>query len=488
MQEEFFTYVIILIMKSEKLTKIKRKTDFGTGSMTRIILSQAVPLIIAQFTQLLYNTVDRIFIGHIPDIGKEALTGLGITFPIVTFILAVTLLFGLGGTPLFSIARGEKKNDEAEIIQGNSFTLLLISSLILTAVSYIFMSPILYAFGASNVTFPYAQTYLNIYLIGTPFLMLGSGMNYYITAQGFPRTAMITTLGGALFNIILDPLFIFVFNMGIKGAAIATIISQVISFIWVLRFVLGRKAVVRITVSSLKLKGDVVKKIMSLGITNFIMEGTNAFVQVLCNKSLNHYGGDDYVTIMTVVQSVRALLNVVINAVTSGAQPVLGYNYGAKKYERVRKGIRVNVSIGLIYTGIAWIIIILFPATFIKMFLGSESATPELIEMGVHYMHIYFGAFVFMAFMLSGQSSFMALGKAKPAIFFSLLRKVFIIVPLTLLLPLVLEDKPSGVFWAEPISNILGGSASFITMYFLLYRRLNSEEGIKKLTASKTGI
>lgn len=477
-----------MINEEESALLSEDKSNFGTGSMTRIILSQAVPLIVAQFTQLLYNTVDRIFIGHIPSIGKEALTGLGITFPIVSFIMAVTLLFGLGGTPLFSIARGEKKIEEASVIQGNSFTLLLISSFVMTTISYVFMSPILFAFGASEVTFPYAQMYLNIYLVGTPFLMLSGGMNYYITAQGFPRTAMITTLCGAILNLILDPIFIFGLELGIRGAAIATVISQIISFLWVMKFLLGRSSVVRLTRKTMVLKGDVVKKIMSLGITNFIMEGTNAFVQVLCNKSLNYYGGDDYVTVMTVTQSVRSLLNVVINAITSGGQPVLGYNYGAKKYDRVRKGIRVNITLGLVYTVVAWLIIIIFPAAFIKMFLGKDSASPELISMGVHYMHIYFGAFIFMAFQLSGQSTFMALGKARPAIFFSLLRKVIIIIPLTLLLPRILQDAPSGVFWAEPISNVIGGLASFITMYFFVYRRLSSSDGIKKLTASKTGI
>lgn len=464
------------------------RTDFGQGSMTRIILRQAIPLIVAQFTLLLYNTVDRIFIGHIADIGKDALTGLGITFPIVTFISAVTLLFGLGGTPLFSIARGEGKREEARRVMGNSFVLLGISSLVLIAVSYLFMKPILYAFGASDITYVYASAYLNIYLIGTPFLMLGNGMNYYITAQGFPKIAMVTTLGGAILNLLFDPLFIFVYGMGIRGAALATVLSQFISFCWVICFIVSKRAIITLTKASLILDRTIVKGIFALGIPNFIMNGTNALVQVLCNKSLNYYGGDDYVTIMTVIQSVRAILNVVINAVTSGSQPVLGFNYGAKKYDRVRQGIRINIMIGLVYTAIAWILIVLFPSMFIRMFISKEGATPELVNMGVHYMRIYFGAFVFMSFQLAGQSTFMALGKAKPAIFFSLLRKVFIIVPFTLILPLVMTDRPSGVFWAEPISNVIGGLASFLTMYFFVYRRLNSEEGIRKLLASKTGL
>lgn len=465
-----------------------KKTDFGNGSMTRIILRQAIPLIVAQFTLLLYNTVDRIFIGHIEGIGKVALTGLGITFPIVTFISAVTLLFGLGGTPLFSIARGEEKIEEARSVMGNSFVLLGISSIVLMAISYVFMSPILYSFGASDITYVYASSYLYIYLLGTPFLMIGNGMNYYITAQGFPKTAMITTLGGAILNLLFDPLFIFVFDLGIKGAAIATVLSQLISFIWVMSFIVSKKAIIKLTRSALKIKGEIVKGILALGIPNFIMNGTNALVQVLCNKSLNYYGGDDYVTIMTVIQSVRALLNVVINAVTSGSQPVLGFNYGAKKYNRVAQGIKINIALGLIYTAVAWVFIIIFPDIFIKMFISKEDATPELINMGVHYMRIYFMAFIFMSFQLAGQSTFMALGKAKPAIFFSLLRKVFIIVPFTLILPLVLADQPSGVFWAEPISNVIGGLASFLTMYFFVFRRLNSEEGIRKLLASKTGL
>ena len=447
-----------------------KKNDFGKGSITLIIIKQALPLTIAQLAQLLYSIVDRVFIGHIPETGKSELTGLGICFPIITLIMAFTLLFGLGGTPLFSIAKGAGKDKEAKDIMAHSFVMLLCSSIILTAIGYLTMRPLLYSLGASDTTYFYARRYLQFYLLGTPFLMVGSGMNYYISAQGRPGTAMITTLSGAAVNVLLDPLLIFKLGLGIRGAAIATVISQIVSFGWVMLFFTSKRTEV-----PLRLKGFVfciktALKILSVGITSFIMEATNCVIQIVCNKSLKHYGGDDYVTIMTVINSVRAILGLIVSGLTSGSQPVLGFNYGAGKYDRVRKAIRVNTVMGVTYTAIAWALVCIFPSLFISIFTNDLT----VIGLGTKYLKIYFMGYVFMSLQFSGQTTFMSLAKTKYAITFSILRKI--IVPLTLILPLVLKDRISGVFWAEPISNIIGGGASFITMYYTVYRRLKRND------------
>ncbi|MBO7451072.1 MAG: MATE family efflux transporter [Clostridiales bacterium] len=448
-----------------------KSNNFGEGNITAIILKQAIPLIIAQLAQLLYSIVDRVFIGHIPNTGKSELTGLGICFPIISLIMAFTLLFGLGGTPLFSIAKGAKKNNEAADYLRHSFVLLLGTSLILTIASYLTMRPLLYALGASDVTYFYARKYLTVYLIGTPFLMLGSGMNFYISAQGRPSTAMITTLSGAAVNVVLDPILIFKMGLGIRGAAIATVISQFISFIWVMYFFTFGESEVKLTFKKFVFSAKTALKIISVGITNFIMEATNCAIQIVCNKSLSYYGGDDYVTIMTVINSIRAIMGLAVSGVTSGSQPVLGFNYGAGKFDRVKKGIRVNTLIGVIYTAFAWAMVWIFPHMFISIFSNDQT----IIDLGMKYLRIYFMGYIFMSLQFSGQTTFMSLAKTKYAITFSILRKIIIVVPLTLILPLVMKDSISGIFWAEPISNIIGGSASFITMYFTVYRKLQTK-------------
>lgn len=445
--------------------------DFSKGSIVGNILRQSIPLFIAQFAALLYSTVDKIYLGHIENIGKEALTGIGLTFPIVSIISAFTVLFGLGGTPLFSISRGKGDEEKARKIMGNSFSLLCICSVIITLLCYVFASPVLYALGASSVTHEYAFAYLRIYLLGTPFLMIGTGMNSYISAQGFSLKAMITTLSGALINCVLDPLFIFIFGLGIKGAAIATIISQTISFLWVMYFFFIKGSIYSIKADNIKLSGRIVGNICLMGVTNFIMEATNAAVQLICNKSLSLLGGDTYVAIMTTVNSVRAIMTLLVSSMTAGSQPVISFNYGAKEYDRVKSGIKFNTIVGMAYTALAWLLIILFPAAFINLFTDDV----EVVNIGAQYLNIYFMAFIFMALQFSGQTTFMALGKSVPAICFSLLRKVIIVVPLTLILPHVLPDPISGVFWAEPISNVLGGTACFVTMYFLVYRKIGKE-------------
>ena len=445
----------------------KIPNDFSKGPVWRCIIAQAVPLTIAQIVHLLYNVVDRIYIGHLGDGDSIALTGIGLTFPIITLIMAFTVLFGNGGVPLFSIARGANDSEEAENILGNSFCLLLISSLILTIVSYIFCRPILFLFGASEASYVYAEEYLKIYLLGTVFAMLTTGLNGFINAQGFPKIGMATTVLGAVINLILDPIFIFGFDMGVSGAALATIISQAISAIWVLRFLTGKNAVIKLKKSCIRLQRRIVKEICKLGTANFIMQGTNFVVQVACNSTLQTYGGDVYVGIMTVLNSVREIVMLPISGIVNGAQPVISFNYGAKQNERVKAGIRFNTWMGSIYTMIAWGCIVIFPKFWFRIF----SDDLEIMNLGVDALKIYFFGFVFMAFQFAGQTTFQALKDAKHAIFFSLLRKAVIVAPLTFLLPAV-GFGVNGVFLAEPISNAIGGLACYITMRMTVYRKL----------------
>ena len=444
--------------------------DFSTGSVRQRIIAQAVPLTLAQIVQLLYNIVDRIYIGHLPDVGEMALTGLGLTFPVIVIIAAFTALLGMGGTPLFSIARGAGEDEEAERIIGNVFALLTAASAVLFTGCYVLRRPILFLFGASADSIVYADEYLRIYLFGTFFSMLSTGLNGYISAQGFPRVSMATTLLGAGINIVLDPIFIFVFDMGVSGAALATVISQAVSALWVLRFLTGKRAILRLRREQIRIDISRTKRIMTLGLPGFVMQGTNSLVQIVCNTQLQAQGGDLYVGVMTVIGSVREMLSLPVSGISSGAQPVLGYNYGAARYERVREGIRFMSVLGVAYTALAWVVVMLIPGPLLSMF-GCE---PETIEIGTEMMNIYFFGFVFMAFQFVGQSTFQGLGKAKQAIFFSLFRKAMIVVPLTLLLPVFFDVR--GVFLAEPISNAIGGLACFITMWLTLYKRLPAEE------------
>lgn len=446
--------------------------DFSGGKVWQSIVAQAIPLTLAQLAQLLYNVVDRIYIGHLPGADNMALTGIGLTFPVVTLIAAFTNLFGTGGVPLFSIARGAKEDKKAEQILGNVTSLLLISALFLFLFCYILRRPILYLFGASDASYVYADQYLRIYLFGTLFSMLSTGLNGFINAQGFPRMGMVTTVLGAVLNLILDPVFLFVLNLGVAGAALATVISQIVSFAWVMRFLCGKKTLLSIRRDNMKLRWPIVKDIMALGLAGFIMQGTNTLVQVVCNATLQSYGGDLYVGVMTIIGSVREVLSLPVGGIANGAQPVLGYNFGARKYARVKAGIRFSSAVGIAYTVAAWAVVMSCPGFLISIFSNDAA----MREMGPQALNIYFFGFFFMALQFAGQSVFQALGYAKRAIFFSLLRKAVIVVPLTLLLPRI-GFGINGVFLAEPISNAIGGIASFMTMYLTVYRRLPGASG-----------
>ena len=444
--------------------------DFSEGKVWKKILVQSIPLTLAQLVQLLYNVIDRVYLGHLEGTGAMALTGVGLTFPIITIIMAFTSLFGTGGSPIFAMERGAGDDDKAQTIMSNVFSMLVVTSFLLITVCFIFEKPILYLFGASDVSYKYAHEYLQIYIIGTPFTMLTTGMNGFINAQGFPKKGMFTTVIGAVMNIILDPIFIFGFGMGVRGAALATIISQLLSAIWVLTFLFGKTALVTININKLKPQFDIIKSVMALGTAGFIVSGTNAFVQIACNATLHKYGGDLYVGIMTVINSIREVVSLPIGGICGGAAPVISFNYGAKRNDRVREGIRFSATAGIIYTFLVWGLVNVIPKQLISLF----TSEPDILRLGVDSMKAYFFGFCFMAFQFAGQSTFQALGYAKQSIFFSLLRKAIIVVPLTLLLP-ALGMGVKGVFWAEPISNVIGGLASFLTMYFTVYRKLKDK-------------
>lgn len=438
---------------------------------------QAVPLTIAQLIQLLYNVVDRIYIGHLPGTHGQALTGIGLIFPIISIIAAFTNLFAMGGAPLFSIARGAGEEKKASRILNNTFFLLVLTAVILMGIGYLFQREILYLFGASEATYPYAREYLMIYLLGTVFLMVGTGMNQFINAQGFPKTGMMVVMSGAILNIALDPLFIFVFGMGIRGAAAATVISQFVSALLVLRFFVGKRTLFRLVPAGMRLEFPLVKKIVGLGTSGFIMAVTNSFVQIICNVTLKSYGGDLYIGVMTILNSVREIANIAIVGVTSGAQPVLGFNYGAGEYKRVKKAILFTSLIGFLYTTAVWIFVMLEPGVFIRMF----SDSPAMEAPGKEALKLYFFGFFFMAFQFAGQSTFVALGKSRYSVFFSLFRKVIIVVPLTLLLPKLRGLGVDGVYLAEPVSNAVGGLACFLTMICVVWKELSEKSQNKRV-------
>lgn len=452
------------------------QTNFSTGNVYRNIMEVAVPMIIAQILNLLYNIVDRIYIGRIPEIGATALTGVGLCFPIITLITAFTYLFGNGGAPLCSMERGRGNEKEAEMLMGNTFVMLIGTGVILTATGLLFYRPILYTFGASDVTFPYASGYIKIYLLGTLSVMVTLGMNPFINSQGFGNMGMLTILIGAVLNIVLDPLFIFVFHMGVRGAAAATIISQFCSAVWVLRFLCGKKAVLTLKKRAMVISGKRVKDIISLGMSGFFMAFTNSLVQIVCNATLQTWGGDIYVGVMTVLNSVRDIFTMPVQGLTNGASPVMSFNYGEKAYDKIKKAIKFVTIVCVVYTFTGWGILKLAPEFFIHIFNND----PELLRKGVPALHIYFFGFCFMALQFTGQSVFVALGKAKRATFFSLLRKAFIVVPLTILLPHVNGLGTDGVFWAEPISNLTGGCACFFTMLATVLPELNGKTKLEK--------
>ena len=451
-----------------------KRIDFENGTITGNILGAALPMLVAQILNLLYNVVDRIYIARIPGEGTAALGAVGLCFPLIVIITAFANLFGSGGAPLFSIYRGKKEDPEAIRIMNTSFSMLCASALLLMAIVMYFAHPILILFGASSDTLLYAMPYLLIYLIGTLPSMVSIGMNPFINAQGYSVIGMFSVAIGAVSNFVLDPLFIFVLGFGVRGAAIATVISQFLSACFVL-FFLTRKSELKVRLLHKdELAGCIsyAKNIISLGTVGFIMQLTNSLVTICCNNVLSVTSGDIYISVMTIITSVRQLVETPIGAMNDGASPILSYNYGARRPSRVRKSILVLSAMILTYTVVMWGLIILVPGALIRIF----SSDASLIQDAIPALKLYFAAFIFMDLQYLGQTIFKSLNKKKQAIFFSLLRKVFIVVPLTYLLPYALHMGSNGVFLAEPVSNVIGGSLCFITMLCTILPELKRME------------
>ncbi|MBO4290222.1 MAG: MATE family efflux transporter, partial [Lachnospiraceae bacterium] len=415
---------------------------------------------------------DRIYLGHIEGEGKLALTGVGVAFPLITIITAFTNMFGQGGSPLFAMDRGKGDDESAGRIMGNSCGMMVLLSFVIMAAVFAFKRPILYLFGASDATYGYADRYISVYVLGTLFSMLSIGMNTFINAQGFGTIGMLSVAIGAVTNIILDPIFIFGMDMGVVGAALATILSQLVSAVWVIRFLTGKKVPVRLRLSQMKLSFPVIKRIVSLGLTPFIMSATTGMVSAMYNKNLQIHGGDIYVTAMTVILSIREMLNMGLQGMTRGAGPVISYNYGAKLYDRTCGAIRFLGWFSVIYSTVVWLIITLFPKALLSIF----NSDPELMEIGPAVVRTYYSMHVFMALQAIGQNTFLSLGMAKHGMFFSMLRKIVIVTPLIFILPHFITPPVFGVVAAEPVSDVIGGCACFITMYFTVYRKLKAGE------------
>ena len=439
-----------------------KRIDFEHGTVTGNILGAALPMLVAQILNLLYNIVDRIYIARIPNIGTAALGAVGLCFPLIVVITAFSNLFGSGGAPLFSIYRGKGEPQRAANVMNTSFTMVCVCAVVLMAVGFIFARPLLVLFGASTDALVYAYPYLMIYLIGTLPSMIATGMNPFINAQGYSTIGMTSVAVGAVANLLLDPLFIFVLGFGVQGAAIATVISQALSAVFVFVF-LTRKSELKVRFLKKEEFSECIgyaKNIVSLGTAGFIMQLTNSLVSVCCNNILSDVGGDIYISVMTIVSSVRQLVETPIYAMNEGTSPILSYNYGACRPARVRKAMAVMSTMILGYTAVMWSIIILFPNALIGIF----SSDVALMQDAVPALKQYFAAFICMDFQYIGQTVFKSLNKKKQAIFFSLLRKVFIVVPLTYMMPYMFYMGTSGVFLAEPVSNVIGGTLCFVVM------------------------
>lgn len=434
----------------------KKDERLGSEPLGKLIVSMAFPAVAAQIINVLYNIVDRIYIGHIEGIGDIALTGVGVTFPIIMLISAFSAFAGMGGAPLASIELGKKNYGKAEQILGNCAGLILIFSVILTVFFSVFKTPILYAFGASEITIGYAESYIEIYLIGTIFVELALGLNTFISGQGAAKTAMLSVLIGAVINICLDPVFIFLFDMGVKGAAIATVISQAVSAAWVVWFLVSKKSVIRLRRSAMKLKKNVVKQVAMLGVSPFIMQSTESLVSITLNSGLQRYGGDLYVGTMAIMSSIMQVIVVPMQGITQGIQPIISYNFGAGNKERVKSAFVRMTAITffgmLILSGVA----VFAPSVYVGIFTGNQ----QLAELTEKVMPVYFMGMMLFGIQTSCQSTFIALGQAKVSVFIALLRKVFLLIPLAIILPHFMGVM--GIYRAEPIADFISVTTTII--------------------------
>ena len=456
------------------------KTDsnfLGTEKIGKLLFRLSVPAITAQLVNMLYNLVDRIFIGHIPVEGTMALTGVGVCMPVILLISAFAALVSMGSAPRASIFMGKGDNDTAEKILGNSFVMLLGVGIILSIVIFIFRKNLLMLFGASENTIGYSMSYLSIYVLGTVFVQLAMGLNAFITAQGFAKIGMYSVLVGAVCNIILDPVLIFVFHMGVAGAALATIISQAVSAAWVIRFLCSKETVLKLKRNNFRLERKVVLPCIALGLAPFIMQATESLISICFNASLLKYGGDIAVGGMTILTSVMQFSLLPLVGLTQGAQPIISYNFGAKNIQRVKEAFFTLLKCCLAFSTVMWLLVMLIP----QIFAGIFTPDTELIAFTADAMHIYFAVSLLFGIQLACQQTFIAIGNAKTSLFLAVLRKIILLIPLIYILPMIFTNKITAVYMAEPIADLIAVSVT-ATMFIIQFRKiLKSTEGINKI-------
>lgn len=443
------------------MMKKSKDVDLGKDPIRHLLWVLALPAITSQVVNALYNMVDRMYIGHIPEIGATALTGMGICFPIIMIVSATSFLFGVGGAPRAGIFMGKKDNETAQKILGNGFTCLSIASVMITILLLLFKEPLLMLFGASENTLPYAMQYISIYALGTIFVQLTLGMNAYIGTQGFSKVSMQTVLIGAITNIVLDPILIFGFNLGVKGAAIATVLSQALSALWALRFLTSEKSILKLKKENLRLEKEIVLPSLSLGIAPFMMQATESLLVLCFNSSLLKYGGDVAVGTMTILSSIMQFAMLPLMGLTQGGQPIMSYNYGAKQASRVKEAFKLQTTCCLIYTLILWAGIMVVPGVFVSIFTSDLTLHSYASQMA----RIYLSCLFVMGLQNSCQQAFIAFGNAKTSAFLAIFRKIIVLIPLIFILPLFFEDQVKAVFLAEPIADIIAVSVTSFLFY-----------------------
>ncbi len=453
------------------------KQDMGSGSIPKLMMNLAIPAVVAQLINMLYNIVDRIYIGHIPEAGASALTGVGLFLPILMMINALAMLAGSGGAPRAAIAMGKNEQENAQKILGNCFSVLMIFAVVLTVAFYIFAPQLLRLFGASDVTLPYALSYARIYILGTVFVMIVMGLNPFITTQGFAKFSMITTVVGAVCNIILDPILIFGFHMGVQGAAVATVISQAVSAVWVLVFLRGSKTMLKLTLPDMKIVPEVILPCLALGISTFVMLSTESILNISFNSSLSRFGGDVAVGAMTIISSCNQLVTLPLQGICQGGQPIMSYNFGAGKKERVKQAFRCQFLACVGYAALLWILMMLAP----QVFAGIFSSDGELVEYTVWAMRIYMAGIFSTGVQISCQQTFMALGQAKISLLMACLRKLVLLIPLIFVLPFFFTNKVFAVFVAEPVSDIIAATVTATMLFTRLNGILDRGAGRRKV-------
>ena len=450
--------------------------DMGTGSVKKLMVQMAVPALVGQVVNLLYNVVDRIYIGHIPEIGGLALTGVGLFSPILMLITAFAMMAGSGGAPRAAIAMGQGDKEKAEKIMANCFTVLMGFAVILTVVFYFAAPTLLRLFGASDATLPYAVTYGRIYILGSITVLTVMGMNTFITTQGFARISMLTTVIGAVINIVLDPILIFVFDMGVAGAAVATVLSQLVSALWILKFLTGNKTILKLKVPNMRLEGPIILPCLGLGISTFVMLSTESILSISFTSSLSRFGGDVAVGAMTVLTSINQLITMPLSGVCQGGQPLISFNYGAKKYDRVKEAFFCQFGACVAYTTVFWLLLMLFP----NFFAGIFTSDVALVDYTAWALKIFLACGFSVGFQISCQQAFMALGQAKISLVMALLRKVFLLIPLIFILPLFFQDKAFAVFLAEPVSDLIAAAVTTFMFFRFFIKMLKNSKAAQQ--------